>query len=298
MKCQPYATELERLRVGISALARDAVRVLPPGAAQREAYRRSKSPIDYMRCAELPAVLMKVDLLPGMRVLDVGSPQWFSLFLAAENRQVDFSYVNISEAEVAVIKDIARVLNIQNIHYHTQDVKRIGFADTSFDCCLSISVIEHIEPEVGGDVLALREMRRVLRPGADVWVSVPLKDSARVLYSRAPGWEGQRPNEQGRYFFAREYSDESWAQTMSLAGLTLQSQSYIIEVPGPLAIDYWTYGPQHNSVYGIAITRLMNGITRWGRFSWEMKLAHQKLRLSDQPGFRLANLAAHYRVPV
>lgn len=290
--------ECAGLAAEISRLAEMAQQRLPfDSVPWNEAIRRTKQPIDYMRCAEFPAVLEYVTLEPDQRILDVSSPQWLSLYLAHRHPDVEFTYVNISQAELAAVHDTAAVLGLKNIRYEQQDAKDLELADCSFDGCLSVSVIEHIEPEVGGDVLALQGIRRVLRPGANVWLTVPLKDEARVLESSRPSYEGQSPNAQGRYFFAREYSGQSWAQVVGRVGLIPQRQTYILEKPGPLAIDYWAYGPRHSSAYGRTITSFVKVLTRFKAASWQKILAHRQLRLSDQPGQRLANLAGHYCVP-
>src|SRR5450759_520568 len=91
--CSDMATAITRIAV-------IAQQRLPSGSvAWAEAVRRTKMPIDYMRCAELPAVLAQIALAPGWQILDVSSPQWFSLYLAHSHPQVKFTYVNISEAE-------------------------------------------------------------------------------------------------------------------------------------------------------------------------------------------------------
>ena len=51
-----------------------------------------------MRWAEFEAVLRMLHLSPGQKVLDVASPQWFTLHLAARHPDVQFRYINIQES--------------------------------------------------------------------------------------------------------------------------------------------------------------------------------------------------------
>lgn len=51
------------------------------------------------------------------------------------------------------------------------DIQALPFEDSSFDCILCSHVLEHI-PD---DRLAMRELRRVLRPGGWALVNVPVK---------------------------------------------------------------------------------------------------------------------------
>lgn len=70
---------------------------------------------------------------------------------------------------------------------HRADVRALPFRDDDFDAAVCISTLEHIgldneryfaggqklHDEGGGDVLALRELARVTRPGGRVLVTVP-----------------------------------------------------------------------------------------------------------------------------
>jgi len=145
----------------IRELASRAARTLPPRSpAGREARARVRRPVDYMRCAEFTLASAQLSIAPGMSVLDVASPQWFSLLLASRFPGVRFDYVNILDEELGAVREVAACLGLENICYHRQDVRALSFPAGHFDRAITISVIEHIAPEVGGDVLALEEVRR------------------------------------------------------------------------------------------------------------------------------------------
>ncbi|OIP08557.1 MAG: hypothetical protein AUK49_10845 [Betaproteobacteria bacterium CG2_30_68_42] len=86
------ASDIRRLARGI-----DRARCQDP-RFEKLAARAVVRPIDYMRWAEFEAVLRMLHLSPGQKVLDVASPQWFTLHLAARHPDVQFRYINIQES--------------------------------------------------------------------------------------------------------------------------------------------------------------------------------------------------------
>ena len=79
----------------IKEIASQALASLTPGNAYNFARRRLFCPIDYMRCGEYHAILSNIKFEPGMQVLDVSGPGFFTLFLAKENPGIQLTYINI-----------------------------------------------------------------------------------------------------------------------------------------------------------------------------------------------------------
>lgn len=174
------ATELAQR---IQRLAKAALAALPPADPARGAARTALvRPIDYMRWAEFAALLPRLALWPAERVLDVGSPQWLTLALADAHPETELVYTNIIERELAPFHRIAEVLGLSNVTYQVEDARALTFDDATFHHVVSVSVIEHIFPEVGGDEQALRELVRVLRPDGRVHLTMPCKDRRNVIY--------------------------------------------------------------------------------------------------------------------
>ena len=130
----------------------------PSTPAYRIARERSIRPVDDMRCAEFDAILRNLKISPQTEILDVSSPQWFSLCLAERYPETMFHYLNIIDNEIDPYENIANSLGLVNLRYHRGDVRELRFNSGKFDKVVSISVIEHIYPEVDGDLTALSEI--------------------------------------------------------------------------------------------------------------------------------------------
>jgi SAM-dependent methyltransferase len=141
-----------------------------------------------------------------LRILDVGSPKCFGLYLAskfdAEVHLTDISPLNVDEYEV--MWNGVRRHACGRAVFSVQDARTLSYASDSFDVVYSMSVIEHIEGSEG-DSESIREFMRVLRPGGLLLVSVPL--GINYLEQERLGLQGAvRKMEDGHlYFFQRIY---------------------------------------------------------------------------------------------
>lgn len=114
-----------------------------------------------VRMREEPCLTF-LDAKPGEKVLDVGCGLGYFLLLLAE-KGVECHGIDISQD------------SIQYVHDHiTKNVKTgscfaIPYPDNTFDKVLFCEVIEHVED----DTKALKEIRRVLKPGGRIVVSTP-----------------------------------------------------------------------------------------------------------------------------
>ncbi|KAI9699095.1 MAG: hypothetical protein M1836_003284 [Candelina mexicana] len=104
-------------------------------------------------------------LLPHMHILDVGcGPGTITADLAA---LVPDGYVTGLDSASSVL-DQARATaterNIKNVKFIEGDILKLDFPDDSFDVVHAHQLVQHVPDHVG----ALREMRRVCRPGGIV----------------------------------------------------------------------------------------------------------------------------------
>ncbi len=145
----------------------------------------------------------------GRRVLEIGCGLGnFARHLI--NREL-YVGIDISEESVAHAMDVYG--SYPNMHVCLADVTDTTFGDLrhfDIDTVFSLNVFEHIED----DITALRNARRVLRPGGTLILVVPAHD---WLY-------GTMDRSIGHY---RRYNKQKMAGRLSQAGLTCITQRYI-----------------------------------------------------------------------
>ena len=222
----------------IRFLAKTAAKRLPKSSASfGEAKLRSNKPMDYLRCVEFPLAYQQLSLKDGMTILDLASPQWFSLFLAHEYPKIEFIYVNILQNELDQIREAAQCLGIHNICYQIEDGRRLSFSSGQFDKVVSLSTIEHIAPDVGGDVAVMKELNRVLAPKGSFTFSVPLKTQRRLVYDdKHPVWERQV---QQKNFYMRDYDMAQVQELLHQTGFSLTGSVPMYERIGLFSMEYW-----------------------------------------------------------
>ncbi len=113
------------------------------------------------RRAVIDVLLSGVDLPPAARILDAG---------CGTGRQLQ-EYARLGRAEgfdpSPVAVEFCRARGLEGVRQGTLEAP--PYDDRSFDLLCASDVLEH----VADDALALREMRRVARPGAHLVVTVP-----------------------------------------------------------------------------------------------------------------------------
>ena len=246
-----------------------------------------------MRWAEFEAILRMLDLRPGQTMLDVASPQWFSLHLAAAHPEVRFSYVNILDSEVEPYQKIADTLGLGNLEYGIGDVRSLSWPLGTFDRVFSISVLEHIYPAEGGDVLAFRDIRRVLRPDGALLLTLPCKAIRNIVYMQGPVYER---GEEGNNFFAREYDMDSFHELVDSTGFRVDEEWRIEESPGLFAIDYWEWGEGKDQGIWPWLLKRRGKLERLVGISFDGLCARRNLTVTNHPANRLVNVAGRLRL--
>ncbi|MGF2946249.1 methyltransferase domain-containing protein [Mycobacterium sp. Lab-001] len=117
------------------------------------------------RTADDSAAYLVGHLRPGLSLLDIGcGPGTVTGDLAARVAPGPVTAVD----QFAEVLDVARAeaqrRNLSNVAFATADVHRLDFPDDTFDVVHAHQVLQHVADPVG----ALREMRRVCRPGGIV----------------------------------------------------------------------------------------------------------------------------------
>jgi len=153
-----------------------------------------------MRDWELRRVLAATTPLPsGARILDTGAfNTYLGLYLARNSAQVTVSDLLWARARKSALRRLGlapakpteapyltwhRAMRQHGLSVRNIDLTRIRLPDASFDCIISLSVIEHI-PAIER---ALAEMYRVLAPGGRLLITTdcspePVPFNAGVRY--------------------------------------------------------------------------------------------------------------------
>jgi SAM-dependent methyltransferase len=166
-------------------------------------------------------------LHPGLRLLDIGSgPGTITVELAARLSPGRVTAVEINDAALDLTRAEAAAHDCRNLDYVVGDVHALDFADDSFDIVHAHQVLQH----VGDPVQALREMRRVCRPGGIVaardsdyaaftwYPDEPRLDQWLALYHRAARANGGEPDA-GRRLLA-------WAHAAGFSSVRATSSTW------------------------------------------------------------------------
>ncbi|MDI6895497.1 MAG: class I SAM-dependent methyltransferase [Bacillota bacterium] len=109
-------------------------------------------------------------LRPGMRLLDCGcGPGSITLGFAEVLASGSVVGVDLEPRQIERARALAAQRGAANVEFRVGDIYELAFPDASFDAAFAHNVLEHLSDPLR----ALREMRRVLRPGGVVAIRDP-----------------------------------------------------------------------------------------------------------------------------
>ena len=177
------------------------------------------------RTAENSAAYLLPHLAADAKVLDVGcGPGTITAGLA--DRVPRGHVTGIDAAQEIIEQARAAAGGRENLDFATGDVYALDYPDDSFDVVHAHQVLQHL----GDPVRALREMRRVTRPGGLVaardgdyggmtwYPELPVLDEWRALYIAVARGNGGEPNG-GRHLHA-------WARQAGFTDVTCSSSNW------------------------------------------------------------------------
>lgn len=175
-------------------------------------------------------------LRDGQTVLDVGcGPGTITAELAG--RAAHVIAVEVTTEALSLARTEIEGRGLTNVTFLVSDAQGLDLPDNSVDVVHAHQVLQH----VADPVLALREMRRVCRPGGIVavrdsdyagfawWPELPALDRWMTLCQAAATANGGRP-QAGRRLL-------SWAREAGFADVTASSSTWCFATPGDRA--YW-----------------------------------------------------------
>lgn len=184
------------------------------------------------RTAENSAAYLLPILEPGMSLLDVGSGAGtITVDLAARVRPGRVTALEVSEEALELTRAEVLARGTDTIDLHVGDVHALDFPDGSFDVVHAHQVLQH----VADPVAALREMRRVCRPGGVVaardgdfggfawYPEVPEIDEWCALYRQVARANGGQPDA-GRRMLA-------WARAAGFREVTATASTWCFATP-------------------------------------------------------------------
>ncbi|MEU8551545.1 class I SAM-dependent methyltransferase [Streptomyces roseoverticillatus] len=135
------------------------------------------------RTARNSAAYLLPHLQPHLEILDVGcGPGTITADLAALVPQGRVTGLDAAAEVLGTARAVARERGLDNVAFTVGDLRALDFPDDSFDVVHAHQVLQHVGDPVG----ALREMRRVCRPGGIVAVR-DADYAAMTWYPHVPG---------------------------------------------------------------------------------------------------------------
>jgi SAM-dependent methyltransferase len=130
--------------------------------------------------------------------------------------------------ETAAVQRLLDWYQVQNVALVSDDIMKMPFADQSFDGCVIVSTLEDIEDSAR----AVSEIKRILKPGAHLFVSFPVENIMTNSFFRLIG---ENPHE-------IHPSDHKYILDFLGKNFTIER---VLKLPSFLPVDFALYVSVH-----------------------------------------------------
>ena len=155
-------------------------------------------PIDFWQHIEFPFALghLANNADRCLNILDVSSPKFLAWYIA-KNFNCKIVATDIAPHIMEEINWYKRQNKKENLTGKVEEATKLSLEDDSF----SISVLEHIGKD--GDIIAIKEMDRMLEPGGKLIITVPFVTEQKELWVNEDVMGCQIRSADGKVFFSR-----------------------------------------------------------------------------------------------
>ena len=168
-------------------------------------------------------------LRAGMRLIDCGcGPGSITVDLARAVAPGDAIGIDLRADALTQGRTLARERGIANLAFQAASVYQLPYADDSFDAAFACAVLQHLSAPVA----ALREIRRVLRPGGVVGI-VDGSSAITFRYPTSPlleAWDRLR-------VLQREHNTERSSDALQLRALLREAGFARTQASGQMATE-------------------------------------------------------------
>ena len=159
------------------------------------------TPMNYWRSLEIPLAAWGLQAEPGQLLLDVSSPKALGLYLALSGSRVVAA--DISDDFAADLRHLQRILRVHTLEVAVLAGQHLPLRSGCVDSAYSVSVLEHIPQR--GDAEVIGEVRRVLKPGGTLCITVPFHSTFVEEFRPNVEWSQFSVRDDRGTFFQRRY---------------------------------------------------------------------------------------------
>ena len=201
------------------------------------AFKRIIFPINYWRVTIFHIVANYILSLNSenqvKKILDIGSPKLLSLFLSSQlNCEIFSTDLQDKSLFTEWEKHFHNMPNKKdNIIFEFANAKKLKYPDNHFDIVYSLSVIHMITPAENGDILALKEIQKKIKPEGFLILEVPYRKKYSVNFVNSDNFEEKYSGKP--LFRERQYDDEALQARIekNISGVLVEKIIFYEKIP-------------------------------------------------------------------